>query len=692
MKRFCASLAILLAAALFLAAGVQLAARATWSLSGAGKVHLQELASEKPLFHRWTAQELEQVRVHHVREWPAEKGRAFQEAPELAQRVARGELPPVAQRLPTDPLVIEPPDQCGPYGGAWVQYDIGTGLQYITWRLCYEELLRYDPFGREFLLNLLKSYEMSDEGRTWTLHLRRGIRWSDGEPFTADDYVFWYQDIVADANENPNPHPVHMVGGKLLTLEKLDDYSFRLHFATPNGLFLMHVATGGYRPVPAHYLKQFHPKYADPKELARLIVKYNAAGPYQLFDRQKAFWENDELPTLDAWIPQSKLTPGKPAAFVRNPYYWKVDPEGRQLPYIDRVLVYLAADRQTLNLKAINGQIGVQATYINLDNYGLLMEKSRQSHAPGSRIRPFSIRQLLGPNTVRLCINENHHDHAQRALLNDRRFRQALSLAIDRHEVNEVQFYGLGVERQFCPTSRSPYYSPEFEKAFIKYDPARANALLDELGLTARDSQGFRRRPDGSTLQVDIDSTPNVGFDDALQLVAQHWRQVGIKSDLRIRSYELSRLRCNAGLHDVAAETANGEQDPSSDLPCPTNRYSSMGWRWGLWFELNAEQGRKPGLDPNGDRGEEPSPEMMEVVKRWVAIRQTIDLSERVRLFREIYHLYAQNLWHIGLVGDAPYLAVVQDRFRNVPEISYYDIYSRWLANTAPECYAITPD
>ena len=673
------ALAVFLAATVFMAVGVQLAARGAWALSGAGRTNVQELRAQPSTFHRVTAEDLDKVRIHHVSEWPADRPRIFQESPLLAARVAAGEIPPVEQRLPEEPLVVTPPEQCGPYGGDWVRCDTET-TRYITFRIGYEDLVRFDPFARSVLPNVLKKWEVSDDGQTFTLYMRKGIRWSDGSPHTAEDYVFWHDDIIMDPNVTPVLPESCRVGGKPFELQKLDDYTVRIHFAGPNGLFMQTLGSGSFHGSPSRYLKRFHPRYGDPDDINRLVVKYGMAGPYQLFDRQKATWANSEIPQLDAWVMAEEYTPGKPTVFVRNPYYWKVDPQGNQLPYIDRIVCYVVSDKQTLYLKAMKGELSMHPK-LELPSYPLLVAKSLESRRPDSHITPFRVLNWFGPACPRLIPNLNHPDPVKNALFNDVRFRRALSLAINRREINEIQFLGLGLERQNAPTPRSPFYSAHAEQAYTAYDPVQASRLLDELGLTQRDADGFRLRPDGKTLVVDVNSSTLTGYEDALHLVSRFWREIGIKSDLRIQAHTLWRERYWSGLQDVYAWFFGGEQDPlNGDGLLPSDRYDWQARLWGLWYETE------------GAKGERPSPEMVEAMELMRTIQKTPDRAEQIRLCRRILDIRADNVWEIGVVSDAPLVTVVQDRFRNVPTTAYYDWYSRGPGNTAPECYAIQPE
>ncbi len=682
---------------LFLFVLVQVLARGTVSLSGFEETSLEEVRQLAGAKRGWTAEELQDAiknhKVHRAYEWPADKPRVFQEAPELAELVKQGKLPPVEQRLPDEPLVIDPPDQMGPYGGTYDRYTTGSVPRSIMYRIGYERLFRFDPMGNKFLPNLATKVEMLDGGRTWIVHLRKGVRWSDGHPWGADDLMFWRYDILGneklrEADMYLNIKRTYKVGGKLFELDKIDDHTVRFRYAAPNGLFMMHITYDGtymlVHQTPAHHMKKFHPDYVETDEdLKRLEMmaqkKGFAGGPYQLLGNLRDPTESDEpAPTLEAWTRNKPVVIGKPVVSKRNPYYGKVDPNGTQLPYLDRVVIHKVANLETINLKAINGQIGMQYRYIQFQNYALLMQKAYESHLPGSTARPFSIRHWVGPATVQLTPNLNHKDPVLRKLLNDKRFRIALSISIDREDIREAQFLGLGRPRQNCPTALSPFYSEKLEKAYIQYDPETANKLLDEMGLSERDSEGYRKRPDGQTLRLNLDSNEQTGFVDALQLVAQFWRAIGIKSELKIRRRDLWWERMSARLHDVDAFWYALRQIPLADSSFPPRlARNNLAGQWGAWFQHD------------GKKGEEPPPEMKEVMNLWRQIEQTPEFEKQVELMDQIHELKAENLWAIGLVGDLPIIAVVQDRFKNVPEVAYYDWCSKGPGNTAIECYAI---
>ena len=670
MKRVLRVVAAFALAGLGLVLLVEVLSRATWALSGAGRVPLASLEGiEAPERHPTEAKA-----VHKVAEWPAERGRAFREAPMLAARVEAGTLPPVAERLPENPLVIVPPEQNGPYGGTWMRLgksapDVGV----FEARLAYEGLVRWDPMGREILPNLAVKWAIGDGGRTYTFWLRRGVRWSDGQPFTADDVVFWYEDVIKNKELTPVVPRDLKRGGELVLLEKLDDHTIRFRFKEPHGIFLQTMAAGfGYIPVryPAHYLRQFHPRYADKGELEEKAKERRFDFWYQLFGDETR-WSNPELPRLWAWTVKSP-PPAQPIMFERNPYYWKVDPDGNQLPYIDRVRFDIY-DNETINLKAMNGEVGMQGRHLAIQNYPLFME-----HREAGNYRLYHWINSGGGENI-LAINLNHKDPVLREIFGRREFRIALSHALDREALNEIAFFGVAVPRQVCPPAASPYYVAEYEKAYIEYDPEKANRLLDSIGLDKRNRDGVRLRPDGQPLSIRIE-VPDVFVNTRLfELVARDWTQVGVKTEMKLEARQLFYMRKSALLHDVGTWGAADEvlpiMDPRWFLPYSQESIWAIGYS--RWFTSD------------GEAGEEPTGDLRQAIELYKQILRTPDADEHVRLFKQIIELNRQNLWVIGTLGQVPSIFVVHNSFRNVPEVALAGWVFRTPGNTAPECYAI---
>jgi len=611
------------------------------------------------------------VRIHSVTEWPVEKGRAFREAPLLQSRVRSGALPPVAERLPEDPLVIVPPDQLGPYGGTWTRFANGPqDVGGVEARLAYEGLVRWDAMGQKVIPNLAVRWEMADSGRVYTFWLRRGIKWSDGHPLTTADIQFWYDDVLNNTELSPVVPRDFRRGGQTAKLEILDDATIRFRFARPQGLFLMGLASGrGYEMLryPAHYMKQFHPTYAPLDTLEAMAQEQGFDLWTQLFE-DKRDWRNPEIPRLWPWV-VVEPPPARPAVFERNPYYWKVDPDGNQLPYIDR-MTFEIFDLETINLKAVNGEMGMQSRHLAFQNYPLFMEGREKGN-----YRVLHWISGSGGDNV-LALNLNHQDPVLKAIFSDHRFRKALSLALKRDELNDADLFGIGKPRQMSPPPSSPFYDPEYEKAFVEYDPVEANRLLDDMGLT-RGSDGLRLRPDGDPiiLYLETSSLNN----RILELVASYWTAVGVKSEVKEEARQLFYQRKRGLMHDVGVWGGSDEQIPLLDPRwlIPFSDESIHAIDYARWFRAD------------GKRGETPPDDLRRCIELFWEIEETPDQQKQIQLMQEILDLNRKNLWVIGTLGEIPTFFLVKNSFRNVPDVAMSGWSFRTPGNTAVECYAI---
>ena len=645
-------------------------AHTTFFLSGSDDVDIGQLAAlPAPL-----RQDRPPLALNQVAEWPPESGRVFHQAPILNSLVQAGALPPVAERLPTNPLVIVPADQNGPYGGTWTRYGTSpSDIGIFSHRLAYDGLVRWGPMGREIRPNLAWRWEVS-EGRTYTFHLRRGVRWSDGHPFTVDDILFWYEDVLQNEDLTPVIPVEYRKGGKLVELEKIDSYTIRFRYDEPYGLFLKMMASNlSYQLVsyPAHYLKHFHPNYVSPATLNRQVQAAGMDFWYQLF-ADRFDYRNTECPRIWPWV-VAKPPPARPAEFIRNPYYWKVDPEGQQLPYIDR-MTFEIFNMETINIKAINGEIGMQGRHITFQNYPLFMANQERGG--------YGIRHWLdgGDGTIAIAFNLNHKDPGLKEIFHQRRFRIALSHALDRAAMREASFLGQGEPRQISPPPSSAYHVPEHAYSYLEYDPALANRLLDEIGLDARDEQGYRLRPDGRPLSLNLEtSSTMLGAGKLFEMIATDWSRVGVKTVVKHQARQLYAQRRNALLCDVMVWGGSGEIIPTLDPRwfLPYSAASFFGLDYARWFRSN------------GLKGEEPPPDMLNCITLFHQLERTVDESEQIRLFKEIIELNRKNLWVIGTVGAIPQIFIVNEKFRNVPEVAIACWPLRTPGATAPESYAI---
>ena len=614
------------------------------------------------------------VREHRVSEWPLEAGRSFTQAPMLDELVRLGKLPKVEARLPDNPLVVVPPEQHGPYGGTWTRF--GTGpkdVGILDDRLAYDGLVRWGPRGREVIPNLATHWEIGDEGRTFTFYLRKGVRWSDGKPFTTDDILFWYRHVLMNEELTPIVPRDFRSGRIAMSVEALDKWTIRFRFQETKGLFIQKMASGrsfemvGY---PAHHLKRFHADFINREKLEVMAREKGFDLWHKLF-KDEWEWRSTTTPRLWPWLMKDP-PPSRPIELERNPYYWKIDPSGNQLPYIDRI-TFEIYDKETINFKAINGEIGMQARHLEFRNYSLLLEHQEKG---GYRVLKW-IDGGAGPEC--LLPNLNHRDPLVRELIEDRRFRIALSHAIDRDAINEIGYFGIGEPRQISPPRSSEYYDESFSHAYIGFDPEKSNRVLDSLGLTKRDANGIRLMSDGRPLSLYIE-TKNQNSRE-LEIVASNWREVGIQAEVKELARQLWIERKRALTFDVAVWGGSAGQIPLLEprwfVPVDTNNWNAPAY--GRWYSTKGEAGERPKAD------------IQAVQAIWAKIERTIDHKEQKRLFQTILDHNRENLWVIGMVGELPSIVVVNDSFRNVPDVAVQSWMFRTPGNTAPECYAINP-
>lgn len=575
---------------------------------------------------------------------------AYQEAPQLAELVKAGKLPPVEERLPEEPLVIEPIEGIGKYGGTWHRGFTGIKDYHAFGRQVYEPMLRWPRDPKDPVQpGLAKAWEWSEDGKTLTLHLRKDLKWSDGYSFTTADITFWWYDIELDPNITPAPHTEWVVDGKPMELEVVDEYTIKLKFAQPNGLaetvgLAFH---GNQWPLgferfgffaPRHYLEQFHPKY-------------NPNVDYAVFE-DKAFDYNTERPVMTAWM-ISEWGPGATRLVAkRNPYYWKVDPAGNQLPYIDEIVLTLFEDVEALNLRAIEGGFDMQFRRISLSNYPVLQQNKDK----------YGYRIFLWPDAVGTkygyFFNQSIDDDGLREIFQNPKFRQAMSLAIDREQINEVSYLGIGVPRAHTVVPDSPYFEPGLDQLYAQYDPELANKLLDEIGLK-KGSDGFRTRLDGSRLEITVEGMDwDKATMDEMELVVAAWNAVGIKTTMKTMSREIYWPRACGNEVQVATWTVDRGIDPMVDpiYIFPFDERSWMAPAYGTWYKSG------------GKLGKEPPAYFKEMMDLYDQYKVTVDAEKRKEIGKKLVRMNAENVFVIGTVGMVPSVTVVKNDFRNVPE------------------------
>ena len=593
----------------------------------------------------------------------------FNEAPMLAELVKAGKLPPIEKRLPAEPLVIVPVEEVGQYGGTARVFSnsltsYGEGVNLIE----FEGIVKLGPDGTSVIPNIAKSWKYTDGGRTLTINLRKGIKWSDGFPFTADDILFWWEDVILNDDLTPVKPRTWAPGGKLMTVEKMDEYTIRLRFAIPHPFAILYLAHGwgaqGAFYYPKHYSKNFHPKYVPLEELNKKAKAEGFDNWWQLFGKYNSFFggggANVEpgTPTLQAFMVAKKGTDVIIAE--RNPYYWKIDIAGNQLPYIDRIQVGVVTTTEMMNMKAVAGEADYACMQTTLENYTLYKENEKKGN-----YRVLMWQRVQGTDVAYQLNLTYTDDPILRNIFRDVRFRRALSLAINRDEINQALYYGMATPRQACPIPSSPYFEEQFANAYIKYDPQEANRLLDEMGLK-RGPDGYRLRPDGKRLEITLEfvqmETPKRQTNE---FVVRYWDAIGIKVAIKEVTGELQSTRVMANKMQMSLWHADrcGFLFPLEPFWWVPMRYQwEVNWAplWGQWYVTG------------GKAGEEPPKDVKRLIDLWEKMKVTTSEKERIRLGKEILKSNAENLWTIGTVGLAPHPVIVRSNLRNVPEKAFY--------------------
>ncbi|MGC8813121.1 ABC transporter substrate-binding protein [Dictyoglomus sp.] len=606
----------------------------------------------------------------------------YNESPMTAALVREGKLPPVEQRLPKNPIVVKPLEEVGVYGGTLRRAWMGPGDRWGIAKICYDanNLMRWASDSKTILPWLVEKYTVSKDGRVFTFKLREGLKWSDGHPMTTDDVIFWYEDVIGNEELTPTFPSGFVQDGVRAKFIKVDDYTFRIEFKNPNPMFIYTFPTQGWFIdnskgsfafyAPKHYLMQFHPKYTPKDKLEALAKQKGFNKWYELFQFMIDYIQNPDLPTMSPWKIVSK-SPNEPVFVMeRNPYYPVVDTEGNQLPYIDRVVHYLVSDAEMINMKAVAGEIDFQARHMRLPNYTLFMQNKDKGN-----YRILIWRTGTGADPA-IYLNQNVKDPVKRKLFQDARFRQALSLAINREEINKILFFGLGVPMQAAIPPGSAYYDKAWAQAYAQYDPGRAKILLDAIGLKVG-KDGFRIGPDGKPIELIVSFTtyPGSANMSTMELIKSYWEKIGIKTIIKQVDRSLYTTQCNSGDIEIGVWV----MDRMSNVAISAGRLLGT-WTDGPWAPLYARW-----YWTKGQEGEEPTGDIKKIYDLWDEFNRTVDARKRDTIIRQIIALHRKNIWIIGTVGGIPQLVIVNNKLRNVPDGILWDDPYRSELNSFPE-------
>lgn len=614
---------------------------------------------------------------------------AAEEPPLLAAEVAAGRLPPMAERLPDSPR-RDLPERAGwtsgRYGGEIKMLDRGGRDARAMVVFGYARLMTWhtDGDGNTGLVpDILETVEVED-GRRFTLYLRAGHRWSDGTPFTTEDFRFWWEDVANEPALSPAGPPAELIaGGEPPTVEILDATRIRFSWPVPNARFLPALAATSplfiYRP--AHYLKAFHARYADRAALdaqAEAEGQRDWAGLFLRRDEPFRF-DNPERPSLQPWINRT-APPSERFVGERNPYFHRVDAEGRQLPYLDRVILE-RTQAKLIPAQAAAGETGLQAIGLGLRDFTLLKEAEA-----GGKIR-VTLWPIARGSQLALYPNLNAQDPALRALLREADFRRALSLAIDRDEINRVVFGGLAQPGANSLLPQSPLFRPAFRRAWAQHDPAKADRMLDALGLTERDAAGFRRLAGGARLTLVVETGDSDPAEvDLLQLVAEDWQAIGVEALIRNTGRQAFRQRVRSGQTPMSIfyGLANGIATPDMSPAelAPTSDRQNNWPLWGRYGESRGQSGEAPDL-----------PEALRLVELYETWSEAAEPDARRAAWQEMLTIHADQVFTIGLAGGVLQPVVADVRLRNVPEQAVY-LYEpgAYFGITRPDTYWLDED
>ena len=587
----------------------------------------------------------------------------YSEAPMLAERVEAGELPLVEERLPVEPVVVEPLDAIGAYGGELAGPSTSpTCCGWDVSEMVMQKLFTIDTDLQTIIPNIAEAYEVSDDQTQLTIHLREGHKWSDGHPFTSEDFRFWFEDVLWNEDVTGGIPGEWRPGNQKPLLEIIDETTLRYTFSQPHPSMIVRMASNprhrGFRA--AHYFKQFHIDYNDDandlaaeagfEDWAKLL---NARLRPNTNTGTTATDTVVGIPTLNTFVFTGEDSFGN-KHFERNPYFFKVDIAGNQLPYADTLRRVLVEDLQVQDLRAIAGE------YSHFGWGKLLSVPTYRENEEAGGYRTALVTYNRG-NEYSMMFNLTHPDPVMRDIFNDVRFRQAMSLSINREEINELIYFGLATPSQSAPTPDSSFYEAWMTDYFAAFDPDRASALLDEMGLDQRDGDGNRLRPDGETLFINMQvAVPEEAWGQIAELVVSYWNAVGVKTQLKLieRSY-YNELRGTGG-HDIA-----GWGLDIVDIGEFSGAINNIRPHWG------ARAGSKEWIDwlnSGGERGSEPPSdikELWDLSQLW--LQQPYGSESYLEIGKQFHDMTFRGLYQIGTVQRPPQPLLFKKTLKNTP-------------------------
>ncbi len=605
----------------------------------------------------------------------------FSEAPMLKELVTAGRLPPLEERLPEEPMVVQSYDEIGRYGGTLRGPALGPATSgHDLWTARAQHLFTIAPDLRTIAPNIAKGWDISADNKALTIYLRKGMKWSDGAPFTTDDVMFWYEDIIMNDELTPAKPTIWSPGGQVVQVQRIDDYTARFDFAAPYPPIIDILSVRDEPIAPKHFLKKWHIRYNDKAgDLARQEGYDNWYQAFAFHNMDSQPQQDIDRPFHNPWVLKSIDTSGN-KYYERNPYYYKIDTAGNQLPYIDRQARLLVENREVEQLKVISGEFDFAGNHLTLENYTLFKEGEQKG-----AYTTLLFTKTVGAN-VCFSFEFNHKDPVLRQIFNNLKFREAMSLAIDRDEINKILYYGKGVPRQATVEPDSPLYEDWMGDYLTGYEPDRANQLLDEIGLKWDKDHKFRLRPDGKPLTVSIEYAQVAGpRGKTCELVAGYWQKVGVNAVVKEETRSLYQQRGRAGDRDLGVWGFN-DSDEFTMRTARCKRYMPpwsaggnplSGIHWWNWYNTQGASGEEP---PQYIK------DLFDLCDEWLTKLPGTD--EYIKLGKEILTINTKQLFVISTIGLDPWPIIVNSRLKNTPKTGTFGWDKRfWLPYMADQWF-----
>lgn len=624
-----------------------------------------------------------------VAEYQAATGKSidsFHESPMLAEQVKNGNLPPVEQRLPKDVAVLRPRDSIGEYGGEMhlLGYNEGTGAFSEFTEFMQQGLLTTDPTFKNLYPNIAKGWKLSDDGKSLTFYLREGMKWSDGADFTADDFAFWYE-VLQDPELTPEISSDYKPGGELMRFNKIDDYTVEYTFAIPY-YRVVDVLGITITALPAHYIKQYLLKYNPDAEALAKKEGYdtwqNAALAHGI--GQSVYNADPNSPTLNPWVLVDRGTDS--ALWQRNLYYFRVDTAGNQLPYIDTLLIITTDNVASVGpVKSLAGELDWNDSGIGLADYSVLKKNEPQGDYTVNLWRRDDESSAMG-----FSLNYTEKDPVLREIFNDLRFRQALSMAIDRERISETIFFGLTVPFTSPASPGWTGYEDWMGTYYAEYNVDKANALLDEMGLQWDSAHQWRLRSDGKPVSfIGTWATEWLDYSqDLLDLVVDDWTKIGVKMDLKFVPEDTLQSMFVANETDIGLSNSDGGSERIARSAYPMRLIPPWHWGFADCCSMSSYSWRV-WLDTNGAQGEEPPQQIKDLYKLAMDWLNTpAGTPEYTELIHQVIKINVENLYYVGTVSAAPRVVVISNRLENIPrEDGAFEPRNRYM----PESFFLRP-